>query len=184
MPALPTAAQRRAELAALIAQDPTGTGGTAQPTNMLPSWQQWSQANPLPQAAVTPPAPPPAPPIDPNSAVMPTYDQQQDQAVMPPGPVAAADPRRLALAQAIAQAQGPPGPIDPAAMGGPRVMPDFPLPGRKPLPPVQRSIIAGHGVGAGKRPAARPTQVTRISESDRLNAEELARHLRAKLARA
>lgn len=177
MPALPPAEQRRAELAALIAQDPTGTGGTMQPTNMLPSWQQWSQANPLEQASVTAPPPPPPPPsqlpVDPNSAPMPagpmpTYSQQQDQAAMPPGPVAP-DPRRAALAQMLAQQQ--PGPMDPAAMGGPRVTPDFPLPGRKPPAPVNRQIA--------KSPAKR-----RITESDRLNAKSVADIIRRRLAKA
>lgn len=180
-------ADLQAQLMALIAQDPTGTGGVAQPSGMTPSWQQFARANPLPQASVAPqmPAPPMMPGMPPPGGMgqpmgMPTYSQQQDQAAMPPGMPPMAP-------QAAPQPQIAPGPPGQAAeadpffqalvggMGGPCGGMDMPSTASFPTSPAAK--------GGAKRVQRRPTAAGG-SESDALNRQMLAGILARRGARA
>lgn len=167
-------ADLQAQLMALIAQDPTGTGGVAQPSGMTPSWQQFAQANPLPQASVAqmpqaPPMPgmpppggmgqpmgmPPAmPPMAPQAPLQPQI------APGPPGQAAEADPFFQALV---------------GGMGGPCGGMDMPSTASFPTSPAAK--------GGAKRVQRRPAAAGG-SESDALNRQMLAGLLARRGARA
>ena len=172
-----------------------------QPSNMLPSWKEWSdKVGELPRAKVDP-LPEMAPELQPTnmlpswkefsdragplpkarvdvppdftSAAQNALSQYVDQPAMGSPPMPSAPPPGAPPAPMLAQ-QGPMGGI----MSAPNVPRSFPIPPQKPPQPVQATALTGKPIvspGLGGHAKKKPAAVAKaaLSESDLLNLQQL-----------